>query len=127
MRMLWSLPKAAPLLARHFAAYVELALEDLATAQEEMAARLLASALLLFSLFFVVMMACLAVVARTWDTPNRFPAILWMGAVFLLIAVCCAVYKSRIADGRTSLFASVRREWEEDRVVLDHVLSANPD
>jgi uncharacterized membrane protein YqjE len=123
MRMLWTLPKAAPVLLRHFAAYVDLALDDLASAQEEMAARLLASALLILSIFFVVMMACLAVVARTWDTPNRVAAILWMGGAFALLAVFCALYKSRLIQSQSAPFSSVRREWEQDRVVLDSILS----
>lgn len=121
--MLWTLPKAAPVLLRHFAAYVDLALDDLAAAQEEMAARLLASVLLILSIFFVVMMACLAVVARTWDTPNRVAAILWMGGAFALLAVFCALYKSRLIQSQSAPFSSVRREWEQDRVVLDSILS----
>jgi uncharacterized membrane protein YqjE len=127
MRMLWTLPKAAPVLLRHFAAYVDLALEDLASAQEEMASRLLASALLIVSIFFVVLMACLAVVARTWDTPNRVAAILWMGGAFALVAVFCALYRSRVAQSQTAPFSSLRREWEQDRVVLDRILSADPE
>jgi len=125
--MLWTLPKAAPVLLRHFAAYVDLALEDLASAQEEMASRLLASALLIVSIFFVVLMACLAVVARTWDTPNRVAAILWMGGAFALVAVFCALYRSRVAQSQTAPFSSLRREWEQDRVVLDRILSADPE
>ena len=127
MFRLWSLPKAAHLLLRHFASYVELALEELAAAQEEMAARLLASALLIISLFFVVMMICLAVIARTWDTPHRFAAIVWMGSAFAAIAVLCALHKTRLASEQAPLFSAVRGEWEQDRLVLDRILSPGPE
>jgi uncharacterized membrane protein YqjE len=123
MLRLWSLPKAAPLLLRHFAAYVELALEELAAAQEEMAARVLTAAILGVSMFFVIMMACLAVIARTWDTPNRFAAIVWMGAGFASISVLCALYRLRVVSAQAPLFEAVRREWVEDRVALDRILS----
>ena len=42
--MLWSLPKAAPALLRHIAAYVDLASLDLAKTRREFAAEFIASA-----------------------------------------------------------------------------------
>ena len=46
MRLLWSLPKAAPALLRLLGAYVDLASLDLARAQREIAAELLATAII---------------------------------------------------------------------------------
>jgi uncharacterized membrane protein YqjE len=127
MRMLWSLPKAAPVLLRHLAAYVELAALDLAKAQREITAQLLASAIVAVGVFFALMMGCLAVVAATWNTPYRLTAIAWMGAAFVVLAVGAALYKARIASSQTPILDSVRREWHADRMILERILSSEQD
>lgn len=127
MRLLWSLPKAAPALLRHLAAYVDLASLDLARSRREIAAELLASAVAGICVIFAVLMGCLAVVAYTWDTPNRMSAIAWLGGGFLLVAVVAAVYRSKAARSRSRFLASVRREWQEDRVLLERILSSDQD
>jgi len=124
MSMLWSLPKAAPVLLRHLAAYVELAALDLAKAQREITAQLLASAIVALSIFFALMMGCLAVVAATWNTPYRLAAIAWMGGGFVLLAVGAAMYKARIARVQTPILDSVRREWHADRKILERILAS---
>jgi uncharacterized membrane protein YqjE len=127
VRLLWSLPKAAPALLRHLAAYVDLASLDLARAHREIAARILASAILLLCALFAVFMGCLTVVAYTWDTPHRVSAIAWMGCGFLGAAAVAAVYRANIARSQAPLLASVRREWQEDRVLLERILTSDPD
>ncbi len=127
MRLLWSLPKAAPALLRHLVGYVELAGQDLEQTQRDLGARLLAAAVVVLSLFFVIMSACLLVVALTWDTPYRVSAILWMGGVFLAVAVVAGWYRNNVVGGQAPFLATVRREWKEDRVILDHILAADED
>ena len=46
MRLLWSLPKAAPALLRHFAAYIDLASLDLTRACREFVAEFVATAIM---------------------------------------------------------------------------------
>jgi uncharacterized membrane protein YqjE len=123
--MLWLLPKAAPALLRHLAAYVDLASLDLARAQREIAAELLASAIAVICGLFAVFMGCLAVVACTWDTPYRVTAIAWLGGGFVLVAVVAAIYRSSVVRSKSQILASVRREWQQDRVLLERVLSSN--
>jgi uncharacterized membrane protein YqjE len=125
--MLWSLPKAAPALLRHMAAYVDLASLDLARSCRELAAEFIASAVLAICALFAVLMACLAVVALTWDTPYRVAAIAWMGGGFLLLAILAAVYRSSIVRAKSPLLGSVRSEWQEDRVILERILSNDQD
>jgi uncharacterized membrane protein YqjE len=125
VRLLWSLPKAAPALLRHIAAYVDLASLDLARSQREIAAELLASAIVGICAMFAVLMGCLAVVAYTWDTSHRMSAIAWLGGGFLLVAVVAAVYRSKAARTRSQFLAAVRREWREDRVLLERILSSD--
>jgi uncharacterized membrane protein YqjE len=125
MRLLWLLPKAAPALLRHLAAYVDLAGLDLAKAQGEIAAQLLAGAVIAICALFAVFLGCLLVVAYTWDTPHRVAAIAWMGGGFLFVAAVAAAYRAKAARTRSPLFASVRQEWQEDSVLLERILSSD--
>jgi uncharacterized membrane protein YqjE len=127
VRLLWSLAKATPALLRHLVAYADLASLDLARASREMAAEFLASAIAAICGLFAVFMGCLVVVACTWDTPHRVSAIAWMGAVFLAIAVGAAAYRANAARAKSQFLASVRRQWQEDRVILERILSSDQD
>ncbi|HEY2145502.1 MAG TPA: phage holin family protein [Steroidobacteraceae bacterium] len=123
MRRIWTLSRAAPALLRHAIAYIELAGLDLARTQSELTRRLIAGAIIAICALFTLLLGCLAVVACTWDTPHRVAAIAWMGGGFLLIAVAAAIYLSRAARARLPMFAQVRREWREDRVILERIVS----
>ena len=127
MRLLWLLPKAAPVLLRHFVAYAELAGLDLAKTQRDIAAQVIASALVIIGVVFALFLGCLLVVAYTWDTPYRISAIAWMGGGFLLVAVGAALYRSNVSRTQTPFLASVRREWQEDRVILERILASDED
>ncbi|MDB6086115.1 MAG: hypothetical protein JWN43_3996, partial [Gammaproteobacteria bacterium] len=116
MRLLWLLPKAAPAILRHIAAYAELAGQDLEQLQRDYGARLLAGAIVGLCVFFVILSGCLVVVALTWDTPYRVTAMIWMGCVFLLIAVIASVYRAQVVKTQPPFLSTVRREWQQDRV-----------
>ena len=124
MRLLWLLPKAAPALLRHLVAYIDLAGLDLARAQRELAAELVASAVAAVCALFAVLMGCLAVIAYTWDTPYRVAAIAWMGGGFLAAAVAGLVYRARIIRSKSPIIGAVRQQWQADRVLLEHILSS---
>ncbi len=123
--MLWSLPKAAPALLRHFAAYVDLASLDMARASREFAAEFAACAVIAICALFALLMGCLAVVACTWDTPHRLSAIAWMAAGFVVVAVAAALYRLSLVRAKSRLLDSVRRQWQEDRVLLERILSSS--
>lgn len=123
MRLLWSLPKAAPAILRHLVAYVELTADDIEQSYRELSARLFASIIFGIAIFFLVFSACLAVVALTWDTPHRVTAIGWMGGTFAFIALIAGLYRARTIGAQTPFLGSVRREWAEDRVILERILS----
>jgi uncharacterized membrane protein YqjE len=127
VRLLWSLPKAAPALLRHLAAYADLAGLELARAGREITAQIVASAIVGICALFAVGLSCLAVIACTWDTPHRVAAIAWMAGGFLGLAIAAAVYLVRAARSRSQFLASVRREWLEDRVLLERLLSSDQD
>ena len=123
MRLLWSLPKAAPALLRHVLAYAELTGQDLEQMQRDFGARLLVGVIVGICVFFLILTACLLVVAMTWDTPHRVSAIVWMGVGFLVVAVIAAAYRFQVLSKQAPFLATVRREWAEDRVILERILS----
>jgi uncharacterized membrane protein YqjE len=127
VRLLWLLPKAAPALLRHLAAYVDLASLDLARTRREIAAEFLATAVAAVCGLFAVLLGCLAVVAYTWDTPHRVTAIAWMGGGFLAVAITAAVYRANAVRAKSQFLGSLRRAWEEDRVLLERILSSDQD
>jgi uncharacterized membrane protein YqjE len=112
---------------RHIGAYVELVALDLARAQREITAQVVASAIAAICALFAAFMFCLGVIAYTWDTAYRVAAIAWMGGGFLVIAIAAVVYRSRLARARSPLLSDVKREWQEDRVILERILSSDED
>ncbi len=123
MRLLWSLPKAAPAILRHLIGYAELAGQDLERTHRDFKAQLLASIILGICAFFAILCACFAVIALTWDTPYRVAAIAWMGGVFLVGAAVAVLYRSRVVSAQAPPLGTVRKEWAEDRVILEKILS----
>jgi len=123
MRLLWLLPKAAPALLRHLAAYADLAGYDLARFERELAASIVAFAVVAVCLFFALVMGCAAVLALTWDTPHRLAAIVWLGGGFLAVAVIAIAYRSNLRRNHAPFMASVREQWQEDKVILERILS----
>ena len=122
MRLFWLLPKAAPALLRHVAAYLELIGYELARVQRELVASIVVFVVVAICLFFAVLMGCVAVLALTWDTPHRLAAIAWMGGGFLALAVIAILYRANQRE-RASFFDSVRQELKEDGVILERILS----
>ena len=112
---------------RHIGAYIELAGLDLARTHREITAQVVASAILAICILFAVFLTCLGIIAYFWNTPYRLAAIAWMAGGFLALAIAAAVYRSRAARARSPLLSDVRREWQEDRVILEKILSSDED
>lgn len=123
VRALWMLPKAAPPLLRHLAAYLELAAVDVARAQREISAQLITVLVMCACLLFTTLFACIGVIAYTWDGPYRVVAIAWMAGGFLALAIIAAVVQAKMARSRSPFLADVQREWKLDRVLFEGILS----
>ena len=125
MRGLWSLPKAAPALMRHIGAYVELVGLDLQRTQREITAQLVATAIVAICVLFALFLVCMGVIAFTWNTPYRVAAIAWMAGAFVAVAIGALIYRARISRDRSPMFSDVQREWQEDKVILERILSSD--
>ena len=123
MRVLWLLPKAAPALLRHIGAYVELVALELDKSRRDLSVNILAGVVAGVCVFFTVLMGCVVIVALTWDTPYRVQAVAWTGGAFLAAAVLALIYRSKAMKAQEPFLASVKREWQEDVVVLESILA----
>jgi uncharacterized membrane protein YqjE len=125
MRVLWLLPKAAPALLRHLGAYIELIAFDLERSRRDLVANALVSMVAGVCIFFAVLMGCVVIIALTWDTPYRVAAVAWTGGTFLTVAVIALIVRSKMMKEQRLFLASVKREWQEDVVVLENILAEN--
>src|SRR5580700_8546881 len=123
MRVLWLLPKAAPALLRHLGAYVELIAFDLEQSRRDLVANVLVSMVAGVCVFFAVLMGCVVIIALTWDTPYRVAAVAWTGGAFLTVAALALICRAKIVKDQKLFLASVKREWQEDVVVLENILA----
>jgi uncharacterized membrane protein YqjE len=123
VRVLWLLPKAAPALLRHIGAYVELVALELEQSRRDLTVNMLAAVVAGVCVFFAVLMGCVVIVALTWDTPYRVPAVAWTGGAFLAVAVLALIYRSKVMKDQPPFLAAVKREWQEDVVVLETILA----
>jgi uncharacterized membrane protein YqjE len=123
MRVLWLLPKAAPALLRHIGAYVELLALEFEQSRRDQTFNVLAAVVAGVCVFFAVLMGCVVIIALTWDTPYRVPALAWTGGAFLTVAVLALIYRSNAMKGQQPFLASVKREWAQDAVVLENIIA----
>jgi uncharacterized membrane protein YqjE len=123
MRVLWLLPKAAPALLRHIGAYLELLALDLEQSKRDLTLNILAAVVAGVCVFFALLMGCVVIVALTWDTPYRVPAVAWTGGAFLAVAVLALIYRSKVMKDQQAFLTLVKREWQEDVVVLESILA----
>ena len=122
LRTLESLRNAVPIVLRHLDAYVELAEHDFAQAKSSAASRLRIAALFGVSAFITLLLVCGLVVALAWDTPYRIWAI---GGLTFLFAATAVGTAAALTRKRESPFASLKREWKEDRELFRSFLTGN--
>jgi uncharacterized membrane protein YqjE len=118
---IWSLPKAAPALFRHFGAYLDLAALDLLRTRREITAMLVTAIIIAVCALFLVFMICLAILALTWNTPYRLAAIGLMAGGFLVVGGAAFFYLSNVVRSGSPFLGEVRKEWQEDRVILERI------
>jgi uncharacterized membrane protein YqjE len=110
---------------RHVGAYVELVGLDLQRAQREIMAQVVATAIVAICILFAVFLVCMGVIAYSWNTPYRVAAIAWMAGAFMIIAIGALIFRARMARGQSPMFSDVQREWQEDKVILERILSSD--
>ncbi len=119
MSALEALPRLAVAVLQHLIAYGELLYEEGTEAARRLRRGIIGFALAALAGFIALELACLWIIAATWDGPNRLTAVGALCVGFVLIAVICSAYASgaRAADGGKS-FQRAREEWRADMQAL---------
>ena len=119
------LPKFAPIVARHFSAYLDLFADDAAELGTHMAKRMIATLAAMLAFSFALAMGCVWILAALWDTPWRYYGI---AALFTLFAIATAVAwftASRPPQVEWSPFQRLRAEWVLDEQLIAELMQGS--
>ena len=127
--MLEALPRLALAVLQHLIGYGELLYEEGLEAGRRLRRGAIGLALAAAAGFIALELACLWIIAATWNGPNRLTAVGALCIGFVVIAVSCAAYASgaQAADG-VKPFQRVRDEWRTDMqelAALDSTMSVS--
>jgi uncharacterized membrane protein YqjE len=121
--MLRRVAAAASLVVRHARAYGDLITDDAGSAYAAFVRRLWVGVVLAAAVAFSVVMACVWIIAATWDTPARQWLIAGLFGLFVLASVAAFLVLRALNNPPPRLLPKTRLEWEKDRVLLDDILA----
>jgi len=116
------LPKFAPIVARHFTAYLDLFADDAAELGTHMARRIVAIVVALLALSFTLAMACVWILSAVWDTPWRYFGIAGLLLVFAIATVVAWLTAVKRPEPAWSPFHRLRAEWTLDEQLIAELL-----
>ncbi len=124
MSSLEALPRLALAVLEHLVAYGELLYEEGVEAAQRLRRSVVGFAIAAAAAFIAVELACLWVIAATWNGPNRLTAVGALCIGFALIAVISTAYASGAhTSGDHRPFERVREEWRAD---MDELAALHP-
>src|ERR1700730_11391109 len=121
--MIDRLSTAASIAVRHVGAYTDLILSALDVASEGVRRRLVATSVMAVAMVLAAAIACVWVMAATWDTRAR----LWVIAVLLgsfLVMAAAAFWRLNVLEAAApNVLSQTAREWAKDRKLLEELLA----
>jgi len=125
--VLEAFPRLALAVLQHLIAYGELPYEEGVEATRRVRRAAVGFAVAAAAGFIALELACLWIIAATWNGPNRLTAVGALCIGFALISVISSAYASGAqTSGGHKPFARVREEWRADMqelAALDPALS----
>jgi threonine/homoserine/homoserine lactone efflux protein len=113
--VLEALQRLAPAVLRHLIAYGELLCEEAGDALRQSRRRALGLAVTVTAGVMALSLACVWVIAASWDSPSRFTVIGVLCASFAVIALAGVAYARGASQaGRAVPFERLRAEWQAD-------------
>jgi hypothetical protein len=110
-----ALRRLIPAVLRHLVAYGDLFVDEAADAVRGVRRQLLGLAVVLSAGGVAALMACIWLIAATWDGPHRLQTIGALCVGFTLIALAGAWYASSgVLPGQPRPFERLHAEWRED-------------
>ena len=113
--MIEALQRLAPAVLRHLIAYGELLCEETGDALRQSRRRALGVAVTVAAGVMALSLACVWVIALSWDGPNRLVVVGVLCLGFTIVALIGAAYaRGAVAAGRSAPFERLRAEWRAD-------------
>lgn len=119
--MIERLSAVASIAVRHAGAYTDLIVSDLEAASTALGHRLLAAAVMGCAIVLAILMACVWLIAATWDTAAHIWVLAGLPALFLAIAAVAFWRLKQLEAGRRGVLPQTAGEWAKDRRLLDEL------
>ena len=117
--MLEALQRLAPAVLRHLLAYGDLICDEAGDALRRSRRRTLGLAVAFAAGVMALSLACVWIIAASWDGPNRLAVVGGLCGIFAIVALAGACYARRAAlPGQPAPFERLRAEWRADRLEL---------
>lgn len=120
--MIDRLAGVASIAVRHAGAYTDLIVSDLGAASAGIQRRLVAAAVLACAAVLAVAMACVWLIATTWDTAARSWVLGGLLGMFLAIAAAAFWRLKLLRAEAPGILPQTAREWAKDRRLLEQLL-----
>ena len=121
--MIERLAVAASIAVRHAGAYADLVLCDVDTAGRSVRRRIAAGAVLVVSGLLALVMACVWILAATWDTAGRNWALGGLLVLFALVAGFSYRALQELNADAPGVLSRTAREWAKDRQLLEELIA----
>jgi uncharacterized membrane protein YqjE len=122
--VLEALQRLAPAVLRHLIAYGDLFCEEAGDALRQSRRRALGLAVTVTAGVMALSLACVWVIAASWDGPNRLVVVGVLCIAFVIVALAGVAYaRGATVPGRAAPFERLKAEWQADRrelAQLDH-------
>jgi uncharacterized membrane protein YqjE len=118
------LPKFAPIIARHFAAYLELLADETTELGSHMARRVASLIITMMAVAFALALGCVWILNAVWDTPWRQAGIIGLFLLFAAIALVTWLTARRVTP-EWSPFQRLRSEWTLDQQLIVELMDEN--
>jgi uncharacterized membrane protein YqjE len=118
-----SFSRLVPLALRHLDAYTEIAERDAQDALSALARRAVLAMVAFAAALVSVLMACIGIIAVSWDGPHRVLVPVALAAVFAAVAAWIWFAARRHRAGNPTLLAGVRAELAKDRALLERAFA----
>jgi uncharacterized membrane protein YqjE len=124
MPSLKSFSRLVPLVLRHLDAYAEIAEKDAQDALSALARRAVLAMTAFAAALVSVLMACIGIIAVSWEGPHRVLVPVALATVFAAVAAWIWFAARRHRAGNPTLLAGVRAEIAKDRALLERALAS---
>jgi hypothetical protein len=114
---------AAALLVQHTDAYGDLIADDIGTALKAFSKRFWVGVVFSGAVGFSIAMACVWIIAFTWDTPGRLWTIAGLCGLFVLTSAIALLVLRALKDQWQGVLPQSGSEWRKDRLLIEDLLA----